>query len=235
LPKTPNGLRYPGAPETEPPNGPLQIGDLAADVDTKIVGRFANEAAFLAAYPTPTYGQVVYLSTGGMYEWNGFELEPVVGCLKVASSSTQYSSGGSNPVGTTEQRVTGTITIPTSQRLFSGRLYYAEFIGRGWAGTVNEQVTLKIRVGTSTTLTTANTAVASHQFFTMPTGSNSATDSADVKFGGYFAVQATGIYGIGLFGKVSAGSFAVAEDDRGRYELILSKLGASAPGLVTVT
>lgn len=235
MPTTPNGLRYPGSPDTEPPNGPLQIGNLAADVDTKIVGRFTNEAAFLAAYPTPTFGQPVNLSTGGLHVWNGFALEPVAGGLKVGPSSTQHSSGGSNPAGTTEQRITSAgLTIPTGERLFPGIKYRVDYIGRAWAGTVNEQVTLRIRVGTATTLTTAHTAVATHQFFTLLATGTPADDSPDVKFHGFFAVKSAGIYGVALFGKVSAGNFAVGQDDRLRHELILSKDGAAAPGLVTV-
>jgi hypothetical protein len=234
LPRTPNGLRYPGDPNSEPPNGPLQIGQLAQDVDSRIIGRFADAAAALAAYPTPVYGQVFHLATLGLHEWNGTELEPLTGCLKVAPSADQYNSGGSNPAGTVEQRITGGVNIPTGQHLFSGRLYWVGFSGRAWAGTVNEQGTLRIRVGKSTTLTTANTVVASHQFFTIPAGSNNADDAADVKFGGYFAVRDSGLYGVALFGKVSVGSFAVGKDDRGRYDLTLNKEGAAAPGLVTV-
>lgn len=233
MPRTPNGLRYPT--DNDDFDTVVDLANLAEDADSKLVGRFANADAALAAFPTPVYGQVFHLATSGLMEWNGTELEPVTGCLKVASSSTQYSSGvGSNPVGTTEQRITGDINIPTAQHLFSGRLYWIGFSGRAWAGTVNEQGTLRIRVGKSTTLTTSNTIIATHQFFTIPTGSNNADDAADLKFGGYFAVRDSGLYGAALFGKSSAGNFAVGEDDRRRYELILKKEGAAAPGLVTV-
>ena len=33
MPTTPLGIRYPGSPESEPPNGPLQMANMAADVD----------------------------------------------------------------------------------------------------------------------------------------------------------------------------------------------------------
>jgi hypothetical protein len=169
-------------------------------------------------------------------EWNGTELEPLTGCLKVAPSADPVQLGRRLQPGRhgLSSASPATSTSRPASTCSPAACTGSGFSGRAWAGTVNEQGTLRIRVGKSTTLTTANTVVASHQFFTIPAGSNNADDAADVKFGGYFAVRDSGLYGVALFGKVSVGSFAVGKDDRGRYDLTLNKEGAAAPGLVTV-
>lgn len=59
MPATPNGIRYPGNPASEPPNGPLQMGNMAQDIDDKLVGRFATLTALNTAYPNATRGQMV--------------------------------------------------------------------------------------------------------------------------------------------------------------------------------
>lgn len=57
MPTTPNGLRYPVL--SEAPNGPLQIANLAADADTKVIGRFPSAAARDTAIPNPATDQRV--------------------------------------------------------------------------------------------------------------------------------------------------------------------------------
>lgn len=63
MPTTPNGLPYPGNPASEPPNGPLQIGNLALAADSKLVGRFTTTAARDAAITTPVRGQIAMVGS----------------------------------------------------------------------------------------------------------------------------------------------------------------------------
>jgi hypothetical protein len=229
LPSTTGGLRYPV--DTDDFNVPQDIANLASDLDTKVVHRFGTLAALQAAYPSPQVGQVAWVTAMGLVAYNGFEWRGPSGLVKVTSSSTQYNSDTPNPPGTTEQRITGEINMSGARHL-SGRGYEIGFDGRAWAGTTTALTTLYIRVSTQSPVTTGNSkVVAAHEFYSPNTGVNAAT----VKFRGQYAVNATNLYNIALFGKVSSGNFAVGEDDRGRYELTLRETGPSVPGLVTVT
>lgn len=229
MPSTAGGLRYPTINDDF--NPPEDIANLASDADNKVVHRFASLTALQAAYATPQVGQPAWVTTMGFVSWNGFEWRTPSGLVAVTSSSTQYDSGGSNPAGTTEQRITGTINM-TNARHLSGRGYEIGFRGRGWAGTTTALMTMNVRVSDASPVTTANSkVVATHEFYSPNTGVNAAT----IKFSGEYAVNTTNLYNIAVFAKVSSGSFAVGEDDRGRYELTLKETGQSVAGLVTVT
>jgi hypothetical protein len=235
LPKTPNGLRYPGAPETEPPNGPLQIGDLAADVDSRIVGRFSTLTALRSVIATPVLGMLAYVNTGGLYEFDGVDWVPFQGLRGLTFSSTQYDSGvGSNPAGTVEQRITGDLNM-TNRRCLSGRMYYIAWrsVARGLRDGQHaddaEHPGLQDDPGHC--LVEAGRDAQHHE----PAG-NTANSVPDCQVRRLVRGEARRtIYHFALFGVSASGQFHVGEDDRGRFQLLLKEDGASLPGLVTVT
>lgn len=61
-----NALPYPDPDDA--PNGPSQIGALAAAVDTRLVPRFATATARNTAIPTPSNGQLAW-TTGDKRLW----------------------------------------------------------------------------------------------------------------------------------------------------------------------
>ena len=73
MPTTPQGLRFPAASDS--PNGPLQIGNLAADVDPLIVPRAANITERNTKLPSPQRGQccavngVLHVYDGSAWRW----------------------------------------------------------------------------------------------------------------------------------------------------------------------
>lgn len=60
-----NALRYAGG--TDAPNGPSLGQNLALDLDTRIVARFASTAARDSAIPAPINGMVVWCDSPGCY------------------------------------------------------------------------------------------------------------------------------------------------------------------------
>jgi hypothetical protein len=73
MPTTSSGLRYPAL--TDSPNGPLQIGNLAADLDAKVLPAYATIAARNTAIPSPAQGRpatvagVLHTYDGGAWRW----------------------------------------------------------------------------------------------------------------------------------------------------------------------
>lgn len=92
MPKTPNGIPYPGNPTTEPPNGPAQIGAVAEAVDSKLVGRFVSQAALDVAFPNPIRGMV---ATIGNQLWLRTSTEWVL--PGASARASRSSADGFNP------------------------------------------------------------------------------------------------------------------------------------------
>lgn len=66
MPTTPiNGLRKPA--RSDSPDGPLQISNLADDVDSRLVGRFATTTERDAKIPSPTDGMICYVAADDYY------------------------------------------------------------------------------------------------------------------------------------------------------------------------
>lgn len=68
-----SALPYPAL--TDSPNGPLQVGNLAAGLDAKVKPHFANIAARNAAFPSPVAGDhcsvggALHIYTGTRWTW----------------------------------------------------------------------------------------------------------------------------------------------------------------------
>lgn len=63
-----NNLRYPL--DSDPPNGPLQIGNLAADVDPLLIPRVASIAARTAKFPSPQQNNMCMVA-GRLHTYDG--------------------------------------------------------------------------------------------------------------------------------------------------------------------
>lgn len=226
---TPNGIPFPD--DDDDADGPGAMAAMAAAIDSRIVGRFSTLNTLKAAITTPVLGMLAYVNTGGLYEFDGVDWVPFQGIRGITPSSTQYDSGGSNPAGTVEQRITGDINM-TNRRCLSGRRYNIRFKGRAWPSVASTLMTLNIRASKTTPVTASSKLVATH---TIKPAGNTANSVPDCPFDDDFAVNSTDDYHFALFVVAASGQFHVGEDDRGRYEMILSEEGASMPGLVTVT
>lgn len=71
MPNAPiSGAPYPSA--TDSPNGPLQFQNLALNLDSKVIARFATTSARDAAIPSPIEGMIVWVdSPAGWYQRGG--------------------------------------------------------------------------------------------------------------------------------------------------------------------
>lgn len=68
MPTTSSGLRYPAL--TDSPNGPLQIGNLAADLDGKVLPPFTTIAQRNTAIPSPGQGRSAVIA-GAIHTYDG--------------------------------------------------------------------------------------------------------------------------------------------------------------------
>jgi hypothetical protein len=68
LPTTSSGLRYPAL--TDSPNGPLQIGNLAADLDGKVLPPYTTIALRNSAIPSPLQGRSATVA-GTIHSYDG--------------------------------------------------------------------------------------------------------------------------------------------------------------------
>lgn len=92
MPKTPNGIPYPGNPVSEPPNGPAQIAAVAQAVDTKLVGRFVSMTELTDAYPNPVRGMTAMI---GSQHWLRTSTEWVL--PGASARAVRSSAEGFNP------------------------------------------------------------------------------------------------------------------------------------------
>lgn len=92
------GLPYPAL--TDPPNGPAQFQSLAAAVEPKLVGVFADATDRGTKVGTPTAGMLAFLKNPGAYTWyNGSSWVPIglVGTAFVQQSpAVSIAPGASN-------------------------------------------------------------------------------------------------------------------------------------------
>lgn len=95
MPTTPNGLPYPGNAASEPPNGPLQIGNLAKAADAMVVGHYATTAERDRAITSPIRGQIV--TVGNLVRVHtGSEWAPVgAGMRAQRNTNTSFPTSGS--------------------------------------------------------------------------------------------------------------------------------------------
>jgi hypothetical protein len=238
-----------GARKPEQTDGPLggrQISNAIDDLAPYTVPYYATTAArdsahadWVTAGGTMRDGLPAAVSGIGLMEyqsgaWKTVATTANISALQFARPLAETHGGSQyDHTGTSEVQVgggAGEIGTITGLALASGRCYKAEFRGRAWAGVAGVTVTLRVRCAVS--LGTSSTCVATRQTVQPNVGPGGVHDT---HFDGTFAVQTTGTYQLGVFGVVASGSFAVGNDARGRYELIVFDVGPSISGLNTVT
>lgn len=101
MPTTSSGLRYPAL--TDSPNGPLQVGNLAADLDPKVLPSFGTIAARDAAIPNPG-GARAALVAGRLHvhdgtAWRFSQRKYVTGTTDAAGLLTVNHGLGVQPTG----------------------------------------------------------------------------------------------------------------------------------------
>lgn len=117
MPNTPQAnLRYPSLSDT--PNVPTDIQELATDVDSLVIPRYATTVARDAAITSPTEGQVCYVSATGvktLFQYSGSTWLPLRPGPYFAYKTADETIGGTTSIQNDNDLV---LSLPADQSFF---------------------------------------------------------------------------------------------------------------------
>lgn len=208
-----NALRYPAS--SDPADVPTDMLELATDLDTRLIPRFASSAARDAAITAPIEGQLNYRSdTDRLERYTGSAWVPVGGGVYV--SHEEVTTGVVNSASTTEVLVKSmTFTAVVGVR------YRYEVAGVYFGTVAADQLGLRVRYAAGATVTSAGTLAGGDSAVDIATASRYFT----LALARWLPSGLTGQYTVGLFIRRTGGTGTVSVEATATNEFFHELIG----------